>query len=225
MIGRGGVMTLAAAVLAAVACASAAERRTTRLGESPTMNDVRWDPATAILGCASGDAELTLPREMRDRVHVIAHDLVVVVLPQTSSALLVTVSPSFLRGKRAGVLGDLTEIWKELHRQVTGVDLRDGDLQGTFRASERRVVVEYRYDPPEPVKYRPSAGPDFEGLPATPPAPDVDYDPARERQWRLVYVEAGRCRIAAVDRTDAGGRSRLTPLLDELRIPPGLIPR
>src|SRR6185503_18103127 len=104
------------------------------------------------------DAELTLPRELHDRVLVIAHDLVVVVPRPASGALLVTISPSFLRGKRAGVLGDLAEIWKELHRQATGVDLRDGDLQGQFRARGNRVVVEYRYDPPPPL-YRASAGP------------------------------------------------------------------
>jgi len=41
----------------------------------------------------------------------------------------------------------------------------------------------------------------------------------------LIYVAAGRCRVAAVDNVEGTHVPRLTPLLDELRIPPGLIPR
>ena len=198
-------------------CTSTAARRATAARVEPTpMGNVRWDPATGRLGCVASEPQLTLAPGLRDRVQVIARDLVVVVLPQASSALLVTVSPSYLRGKRAGVLGDLPEIWKELHQQATGVDLRDGDLQGQFRTRGGRLVVEYTYDPP-PSKWRASQY-DFD------PPPDRTHglavDPARVQQWRLVYAEIERCRIAAVDRTDAGDRPQLTPLVDELRIPP-----
>ena len=151
------------------------------------MDNVRWDPATGRLGCVASDAQLTLARALHDRVQVIARDLVVVVLPRESSALLVTVSPSYLRGKRAGVLGDLPEIWKELHRQATGVDLRDGDLQGQFRARGGRVVVEYRYDPPPPL-YGPSM---YDIDPPFDRTRGLAVDPARAQQWRLVYVEIG----------------------------------
>ena len=133
MIGRATVVAVVATV---AACASSTpERRATAVRVEPTpMDNVRWDPATGTLGCVASNAQLTLARDLHNRVQVIARDLVVVVLPQASSALLVTVSPSYLRGKRAGVLGDLPEIWKELHKQATGVDLRDGDVQGEFRA-------------------------------------------------------------------------------------------
>jgi hypothetical protein len=220
------VSPLVVAVLAVSCAAPTAAWRAARAGEPPTANEVRWNPTTNILGCASGDAELTVPREWKDRVYVIAPDLVAVVPQPATGALLVTVSPSFLRGKRAGVLGDLPEIWKELHRQATGVDLRDGDVQGTFRAADGRIVVEYAYDPPPPsqIEYKPSAGPDLED--DHPPAPPpFAYDPQRPQQWKLVYVAAGRCRVAALDRAGPGDRPRLTPLLDELRVAAGLIPR
>jgi hypothetical protein len=197
-------------------CASTAERRTTATRVEPTpMDNVRWDPATGTLGCVASNAQLTLAPALRNRVDVIARDLVVVVLPQASSALLVTISPSYLRGKRAGVLGDLPEIWKELHFQATGVDLREGDLQGELRTRGGRLVVEYTYDPPPPL-YQPSQG-DFD--PPLDRTRGLAVDPARVQQWRLVYVEIERCRIAAVDRTEAGDRPQLTPLVDELRIP------
>lgn len=220
MIGRGRWMAMVATV---AACASTAERRPTAPRVEPTpMNNVRWDPATGRLGCVAGDAELTLAPDLRDRVQVIARDLVVVALPQSSSALLVTVSPSFLRGKRAGVLGDLPEIWKELHRQATGVDLREGDLQGQFRTRNGRIVVEYTSEPPPPT-FRPSTLLDVE--PPFDPSHGLAFDTARAPQWRLVYVEVGRCRIGAVDRAEVDARPRLTPLLDELRIPPGSTPQ
>jgi hypothetical protein len=218
MIGRRPKLVVIVAAATVVGCASTAERRATRPGESPTMNQVGWDRANGTLGCMSGDAALTVPRELRDRVYVVAPDLVVVVPQPAGAALLVTVSPSFLRGKRAGVLGDLPEIWKELHKQATGVDLRDGEVQGTFRTGDDRVVFEYTYDPPPQTVYKTSAGPDFEPA-ADPPRRRIEFDPTRDRQWRVVYVEAGRCRIAAVDRIEAGDRPRMTPLIDELRIP------
>jgi len=216
MIGLGTLVAVVAVVATVAACASTAERRATAIRVEPTpMDNVRWDPATGTLGCVASAAQLTLAPALRDRVHVIARDLVVVVLPQASSALLVTVSPSYLRGKRAGVLGDLPEIWKELHFQATGVDLREGDLQGEFRTRGGRLVVEYTYDPPPPL-YQPSQY-DFD--PPLDRTRGLAVDPARVQQWRLVYVEIERCRIAAVDRTEAGDRPQLTPLVDELRIP------
>jgi hypothetical protein len=224
MIG-GGCFWAVAVAAATAACASTSPSRTVRPAvESTAMNDVRWDPARGILGCASGDAELTLPRDLRDRVQVMAHDLVVIRPQEPPGALLVTVSPSFLRGKRAGVLGDLPEIWRELHFQATGVDLREGTLQGnSLRAAGGRVVAEYTFDPtPVDVKYRPYAGPDIEGDPRPPP---LEVERVRDRTWKVVYVQSGRCRIAAVDRAEVGDKPRLTRLLDELRIPPGLIPR
>jgi hypothetical protein len=133
---------------------------------------------------------------------------------------MVTVSPAFLRGKRAGILGDLPEIWKELHFQATGVDLRDGDFQSTVRASDGRVVAEYRYESPPP-KYRPSVLIDIS--PPLDPARGLAIDPSRQPQWRLVYREVGRCRIAAVDRAEAVDSPRLAPLLDELRVEPALL--
>ena len=149
MSGRAILVAVAATVATVAACASTtAERRTTAIRVEPTpMDNVRWDPATGKLECVASAAQLTLAPALRNRVQVIARDLVVVVLPQASSALLVTVSPSYLRGKRAGVLGDLPEIWKELHQQATGVDLREGDLQGAFRTRGGRLVIEYSYDP------------------------------------------------------------------------------
>jgi hypothetical protein len=213
MIGRGTLLVVVATV---AACASpTAERRAAAIRVEPTpMDNVRWDPATGTLGCVASTAQLTLARELHSRVQVIARDLVVVVLPQTSSALLVTVSPSYLRGKRAGVLGDLPEIWKELHKQATGVDLRDGDVQGEVRARGGRVVVEYSYEPPGPL-FRPSTG-----LELLREGPRLAVDPARVPLWRLVYVEIERCRIAAVDSTGIRDRPQLTPLVDQLRIPP-----
>ena len=180
--------------------------------------------------CSLGIGELdfddllraTLPELHRHAEELIAHDLVVVVLPQATGALMITISPSALRGKRAGVLGDLPEIWKELHRQATGVDLRDGDFQSTVRAREGRVVAEYTYDPPPP-EFRASSLEDSD------PPPDrtrgLAFDLGRKPQWRLVYREVGRCRIAAVDRAEPGDPPRLTSLLDELRISPELISR
>ena len=180
------------------------------------MDAVRWDPATGTLGCVASSAQLTLAKDLHKGVQVIARDLVVVVLPQASSALLVTVSPSYLRGKRAGVLGDLPEIWKELHKQATGVDLRDGDVQGEVRARGGRVVVEYSYQPPEPL-YRASTG----GLELLREQTRVfAVDPDRVPLWRLAYVEIERCRIAAVDSTGMRDHPQLTPLVDQLRIPP-----
>jgi hypothetical protein len=223
MIGGGRLLAVASAA-ATVACASTVHRPTTGAEiEPPTMNDVRWDADTGTLGCASQDAALTLPPDLRGNVHVLAHDLIIVVPPTPPSALLVTVSPSFLRGKRAGVLGDLAEIWKELHWQATGRDLREGDLQSNVHAARGRVAAEYTYDPPMPPKYPASDLVDIEGGPPRPVR--IEYDQVRDRHWKLVYVEAGRCRIAAVDRAEVDDRPRLTRLLDELRIPPGLIPR
>jgi hypothetical protein len=214
MIGRG---TLVVVIATVAACASpTAERRAATIRVAPTpMDNVRWNPATGTLGCVASTAQLTLARDLHSRVQVIAPDLVVVVLPQTSSALLVTVSPSYLRGKRAGVLGDLPEIWKELHKQATGVDLRDGDVQGEFRGRGGRVVVEYSYEPPGPLyglsRY------DFD--PPPDPTHGLAFDPGRVPLWRLVYVEIERCRIAAVDSTGMRERPQLTPLVDQLRIP------
>lgn len=224
MIARGsawGRWVVLVATLAA--CASTAERPRPASAlriEPSALDNVRWDAATGRLGCVGGYADLTLAPELRGRVQVLARDLVVVVLPQASSALMVTVSPAFLRGKRAGVLGDLPEIWKELHWQATGVDLRDGDFQGTVRAKSGRIVAEYSYDPPGPT-FRPFAGPDAE--PPLDPSRGLAVDRSHPSQWRLVYREAGRCRIAAVDRAEAGDPPRLTPLIDELLIAPELI--
>ena len=196
MIARKRSVGAGGALLALVAaCASTAERRPTAPRVEPSALDRVY-------------ADLTLDPELRERVHVIAPDLVVVVLPQVNSALMVTVSPSSLRGKRAGVLGDLPEIWKELHRQATGVDLREGDFQGTVRATGGRIVAEYTSDPPAPI---------FRGSSL------LDFEPPLAPQWRLVYREVGRCRIAAVDRGAPGDPPRLTPLLDELRVVPELI--
>jgi hypothetical protein len=222
MIARKRSVGVGVALLALVAaCASTAERRPTAPRVEPSALDrVRWDAATGRLGCAGGYADLTLDPELRERVRVIAPDLVVVVLPQVNSALMVTVSPSSLRGKRAGVLGDLPEIWKELHRQATGVDLRDGDFQGTVRAKGGRIVAEYTSDPPPPT-FRGSSLLDFE--PTLDPTVGLAFDASRAPQWRLVYREVGRCRIAAVDRGAPGDPPRLTPLLDELRVVPELI--
>jgi hypothetical protein len=210
------------AVMMTVACASTTpvRPRTGATALPPTMNQVHWNPATGTLRCGLGDAELTLEKDLHPHVHVLAPDLVVVVLPHGGSALLVTMSPSYLRGKRAGVLGDLPEIWKELHHQATGVDLRDGDLQGQFRTLHGGITGEYTYGPP-PSSFGPSQF-DFE-----PPMPErrLDFDPTRTPQWRLAYVEAGPCRIAAVDRADGADRPRLIPRLDGLRIAPELIRR
>jgi len=206
------------------ACASTAERRP---ADAPrvvpsALDSVRWDAATGRLGCAGGYAELTLAPELRGRVQVIARDLVVVVQPEARSALLVTVSPAYLRGKRAGILGDLPEIWKELHWHATGVDLRDGDFQGAVRAKSGGIIAEDSYAPPPPP-FRPFAGTDSE--PPDDPARGLTVDRSRAAQWRLVYREAGRCRIAAVDRAGPGDPPRLTQLVDELRIAPELISR
>lgn len=215
MIGRATVVAVVATV---AACASSTpERRATAVRVEPTpMDNVRWDPATGTLGCVASNAQLTLARDLHNRVQVIARDLVVVVLPQASSALLVTVSPSYLRGKRAGVLGDLPEIWKELHKQATGVDLRDGDVQGEFRARGGRVVVDYSYEPPPPL-YQPSM---YDFGPPADRTHGLAVDPGRVPLWRLVYVEIDRCRIAAIDSTGMRDRPQLTPLVDQLRIPP-----
>lgn len=220
MIGRGrwvARVTLVAVVATVAACApTTAERRATAIRVEPTpMDNVRWDPATGTLGCVASSAQLTLARELHGRVQVIARDLVVVVLPQASSALLVTVSPSYLRGKRAGVLGDLPEIWKEVHWQATGVDLRDGDVQGEFRARGGRVVVDYSYEPPPPL-YRPSTGLEL----LRDRSGGLAVDPGRVPLWRLVYVEIERCRIAAIDHTGMREHPQLTPLVDQLPIPP-----
>ena len=107
-IGGGG-----GALLALVAaCASTAERRPTAPRVEPSALDgTSWDAATGRLGCAGGYADLTLDPELRERVRVITPGIWwSSVLPQVNSALMVTVSPSSLRGKRAGVLGDLPEI-------------------------------------------------------------------------------------------------------------------
>ena len=162
------------------ACASTAEPRTTaRPRRTDTDGQRPLGSGDGQARCVASEAQLTLAPGLRDRVKVIARDLVVVVFPQASSALLVTVSPSYLRGKRAGVLGDLPEIRKELHQQATGVDLRDGDLQGQLRTRGGRLVVEYSDD---------SAAVEMAGVPYDPP-PDRTHglavDPARVQQWRL----------------------------------------
>jgi len=213
-----GRATMVAMVATVAACASpTAGRHATAIRVEPTpMDNVRWDPATGTLGCVASSAQLTLAKDLHNHVQVIAHDLVVVVLPQARSALLVTVSPSYLRGKRAGVLGDLPEIWKEVHKQATGADLRDGDVQGEVRARGGRVVVAYSYEPPPP-RYQPSTY-DFD--PPLDRTHGLAVDPRRVPSWRLVYVEIERCRIAAVDSTGIDDRPQLTPLVDQLRIPP-----
>ena len=222
MIARKRSVGVGVALLALVAaCASTAERRPTAPRVEPSALDrVRWDAATGRLGCAGGYADLTLAPELRARVHVIAPDLVVVVLPQVNSALMVTVSPSSLRGKRAGVLGDLPEILEGLHRQATGVDLRDGRLPGHRPREGRpdRRGVHVRAATPaisslQLARLRAAADPNV----------GLAFDASRAPQWRLVYREVGRCRIAAVDRGAPGDPPRLTPLLDELRVVPELI--
>lgn len=208
----------------AAACASAGDGHvgagaTARRIEPSALDNVRWDPVTQRLGCVGG-AELTLPKQLSDRVKVIARDLVMVVVPQAQSALMVTISPSFLRGKRAGILGDLPELWKELHSQATGIDLRDGDFQTEIRTVKGRIVAEYSYEPPPPL-YGTSR------LDFDPPLDrwiGTHFDLGRLPQWQLVYVEAGRCRIAAVDHAGTPEASRLTPLLHTLQIPRDLMP-
>jgi hypothetical protein len=82
------------------------------------------------------------------------------------------------------------------------------------------VVAEYTYEPPPP-RYRPSTLIDIS--PPLDPARGLAIDLSRQSQWRLVYREVGRCRIAAVDRAEAVDPPRLTPLLDELRVAPELL--
>ena len=75
-----------------------------------------------------------------------------------------------------------------------------------FRDRDGRLVADYTFDPAEMR-----------------PDPDGDGEPDRERKWRLIYVEAGRCRVAVVVCTDLDDKPLLTSVLDTLRTSPNLL--
>jgi hypothetical protein len=192
-VSRGAILAIvASAILAAEGCAS-----------SPVRHDparkppaVRWDAASGSLRCESGNAQLDVPDSFRGQVRVISGDKVTIVLP-TGSALIATVGDSPSLAGETGLSGDLQVLWKTLHQMAGGADPWKGPIHVEADLRRGRLVARYDVDSLEP--FHPGPG-----------MFDIENAPDR---WRLVYVEAGRCRFAAVD-YKSEDRPSLTYLID-----------
>lgn len=111
------------------------------------------------------------------------------------------------------LLHDLPRVWADLHRLATGLDLQDGQLTAEMNLRQRgHVTVHYRHDvqptralpAAEPLTYRPSSM--------------IELEDPHDTTWILDYIEAGRCRVAAIDRAEPHDQPRLIPLLGGLQI-------
>jgi hypothetical protein len=169
----------------------------------PRLSAIDWDRANGVLSCHSGEAALTVPPELRDEVRVNPDDEASIVVRQPRGALVVATSGFPRIAELGGVLGDMPHIWANLHERASGRDLRRGDVRVEAQMRDGRLVADYTF----PAETR----------------PDPDGEPDRERKWRLVYVEAGRCRVAAVVCTDLDDKPLLTSVLDTLRTSPNLL--
>jgi len=190
---RGAILVIVgSAILTGDGCASTPVRH----DPPPQTPAVRWDATSGSLRCDSGRAELDVPDYFRSQVKVIAGDKVTIVLP-TGSALIATVGDSPSLAGETGLSGDLQVLWKALHQLAGGADPWKGPIHVEADLRRGRLVARYDVDSLEP--YHPGPG-----------MFDIENAPDR---WRLVYVEAGRCRFAAVD-YKSEDRPSLTYLID-----------
>ena len=169
-----------------VSCAAVPPNGVPAAGPRPPSPLIEWNAATGTIRCRS--TTITVPEPLRGSVRRTTADEVTLVPPWSppGGALVVTSLAATDPTDAAAFLRELPAVWARLHRLAGGGEMNAANADANIIWQRGRIVAHYA------LKDRSSAG------------------------GKLVYFQAARCRIAALDFAGSPTSAALTELLDGL---------